>query len=68
MRKTIYTEYEAYKMYDEYLDEVQGEVVLFGMTYNASDVLRNVDPIAYKVGFSDWVDAMAGEFLVQGYF
>lgn len=46
----------------EYIDETEGEVKLFGMTYNASFVLQCVDPIAYECIKADihemWRDDM----------
>lgn len=43
-------------MYDDMIDETTGEVVIGSLTYAASRVLREVDPIAYRVGFSEWLD------------
>lgn len=51
--------------YAEMLDEVVGEVSIGTLTYDASRVLREVDPIAYRVGFSDWVDAETGETITD---
>jgi len=36
--------------YDDMLDEVHGEF----MGYSASRILKEVDPIAYRCGFSDY--------------
>jgi len=47
------TEEEAYKYYDEMLDETYGD---FMDTYPASSTLKKVDEIAYNVGFNDWLD------------
>ena len=44
---------EALDAYDEMLDDVYGD---FMDSYPASRVLRLVDPIAYRVGFYDWLD------------
>lgn len=44
---------DAIEAYDDMLDEVYGEP----MGYPASRILREVDPIAYRVGFHDWLDA-----------
>jgi peptidoglycan hydrolase CwlO-like protein len=38
-------------MYDEMLDEVHGEF----MGYPASKILEDVDPVAYRVGYSNYV-------------
>lgn len=40
--------------YDEMLDEVYGNVQIAGYTYTTSHALKNVDPIAYRVGLSDY--------------
>ena len=48
--------------YDEWLDEM-GPVSVCGMDYDVSDVLRHVDPTAYRCGFSDYCDGLcAGDF------
>lgn len=41
--------------YDEWLDEAYGDVAIAGLTYSTSDALKSCDPIAYRVGFSDYV-------------
>lgn len=41
--------------YDAYLDEVCGPVVIGSLTYAASVVLFEVDPIAYAVGYDEWL-------------
>lgn len=45
---------ELYEWYDEMLDQVYGD---FMGSYSASRVLKEVDPIAYRVGFHDWTDS-----------
>lgn len=45
---------EALEAYDDMLDEVYPDQI-FGIP--ASRILREVDPIAYRVGFSDWLDS-----------
>lgn len=47
---------KAKEMYDEALDE-QGEVKVGTLTFYPSQILKECDPIAYRVGFSDWLDA-----------
>ena len=49
------TEREAYNQYDEMLDGVS-EVKIGNLTYNPSRVLKELDPIAYNCGFSDFLD------------
>ena len=57
------TEGDAYALYDDMLDDVHGDFM--GIT--ASTILSECDPIAYRVGFSDFVDSMLsdGEWFEQ---
>lgn len=47
------------ELYDEDIDEISGDVQIGSLTYSASHVLKNVDPIAYRCGRSDWEDGEA---------
>ena len=38
----------------DYLDEIYGDIDVCGLSYPASRVLADVDPIAYRTAFSDW--------------
>lgn len=40
--------------YDEMIDECEEVVTIFGMSYNPSRVLKELDPIAYNCGKSDY--------------
>jgi hypothetical protein len=57
--ETMLTEDEAYEMYDEMLDQCYEPYNMSGMIYMPSDILKECDPIAYRVGFSDYVDTLA---------
>jgi hypothetical protein len=48
--------------YKDMLDEVYGD---FMDSYPASRVLEAVDPIAYRVGFSEWLDSELGETITE---
>ena len=48
---------EAEEQYSDMLDEITGPVIILGMKYTASRVLREVDPIAYRVGLHDYIDS-----------
>jgi len=48
---------EAEEMYEDSLDESYGEINV-GVTFNASRVLRELDPIAYRCGFNDYMDML----------
>ena len=56
------TEERAYEMYNEMLDE-QGVVKIGNLEYYPSYILEKVDPIAYRVGFSDFCDAYEIEII-----
>lgn len=51
----IKTERELHALFDDSLDEAWGTEILG--TYSAAEVLKLVDPTAYRVGFNDWLDA-----------
>ena len=50
----VISEHEAYERYNDMLDECHEDVKICGMTYNTSRALKEVDPIAYRCGFSDY--------------
>lgn len=42
--------------FEEFLDEVNPPIEIMGITYDASFVLKNVDPIAYDICRSEYID------------
>jgi hypothetical protein len=56
MAYTYIDESNAEQQYDDMLDELY-PVEIGGMSFCASRVLKELDPIAYNCGFSDWLDA-----------
>lgn len=51
-------DYELEEMYKDFIDETTPMISIWGMEYEASRVLVEVDPIAYRVGFNDWLDGL----------
>lgn len=51
------TESDATEQYNQMLDEIYGEITVAGITWDASRVLAELDPIAYEVGMNDWLDS-----------
>lgn len=49
------TESEAYQMYDDFIDE-SGPIVIMGLEFDPSRVLKEIDPTAYRVYFNDFMD------------
>lgn len=41
--------------YCEYLDEVYEEVKIGCLTFQPSRIVRELDPIAFNIGFSDYI-------------
>lgn len=51
------SETELEELYDEWLDEVYGDVPVAGLEFSTSRLLKEADPIAHRVGFLDWLDS-----------
>ena len=47
------------EMYDEFLDEIYGEIKLGYLTFSPSEIIKTLDPIAYRVGMSDYEDSLS---------
>jgi len=54
------TEEEANKMYDESLNEL-GKIQIGNLSFMPSEILKKLDPIAYRVGFNDYCDLLISE-------
>jgi predicted subunit of tRNA(5-methylaminomethyl-2-thiouridylate) methyltransferase len=54
----IISEHEAHERYDDMLDDCHEDVKICGMTYNTARALKDVDPIAYRCGFSDYTASL----------
>ena len=52
------SEREAYERYDNMLDDCLGDVKILNMLYYTSRALKDVDPIAYRCGFSDYTASL----------
>ena len=47
--------------YDDMIDESTGDITIFNITFNASYVLENLDPIAYSFGLDDYIDGVLSD-------
>lgn len=47
---------ELHDKYDEFLDDVYDKVKIGAYEYATSMAIKEVDPVAYRCGFSDWLD------------
>lgn len=59
----IIDNYDNYDAYDEMLDECNDIVRIGILEYYPSQVLQEVDPIAYRCGFSDWLDSLYSDIV-----
>lgn len=57
--------WELEERYDEMLNECYGTVEIAGMEYETSRALYELDPIAYRCGFNDWIDSELGETIEE---
>lgn len=51
------SESDVLQRYDEMLDEIYGMVKCGELEWDMSRVLKEMDPIAYREGFNDWLDS-----------
>ncbi len=59
------SEHDLQTRYDEMLDECYPDLIVCGLNYSSSRTLQEVDPIAYRCGFNDWLDSELGETLEE---
>jgi hypothetical protein len=52
------TEEQALERYDEMLDDAYPMLTIGWSEFYPSAVLRQLDPIAYRVGFADYVNSL----------
>lgn len=55
------SQYELEQAYDEMLDECYPPVKIGYGEYYVSDILKNVDPIVYRIGLSEFEDSLEEE-------
>lgn len=61
---TTYNDRELETRFDEFLDECYPEVKIAGYTYSTSHALKEIDPIAYREGFNNWLDSEISEGII----
>jgi hypothetical protein len=49
-------EWQLEELYKQDINDSVEMVEIFGMQYEPATVLQECDPIAYRVGFNDWLD------------
>jgi hypothetical protein len=63
----VLTEDQAKEEFDLFLDEIFPKTEMMNMVFYPSVILKNCDPIAYRITFGDFIDEMTEDFLVEGY-
>ena len=47
---------ELEKDFQYWFDDLHGDIIIAGITFSASDILKECDPIAYNQEFNHYVD------------
>ena len=64
---TLITEYEAFKLFDDKYNE-GGLVMIGNLTFEPSQIVKQLDPVAYRVAFNDFCDSLTyQDVYVEGY-
>jgi hypothetical protein len=61
--REVLDEYDALERFDDYLNETNEVVTVCGFDYDPARVLKEVDPIAYRCSFNDWMDMESESYL-----
>ena len=56
MKKKL-SEREVEEQFNDMLDDIYGDIKICGYSYNSSRALKELDPIAYREGFNNWIDS-----------
>jgi hypothetical protein len=59
----LYTEKEIEEQFDEFLDDAYPVVTIGSSTFYPSQILKECDPIAYRIGVSEYEDILAEDML-----
>jgi len=61
------TEEQAHELYDEMLDELY-PVQIGTLKYYGSNALATLDPIAYRCGFTEYLDVLAEDYDISEFY
>ena len=53
----LLSEHELERMFEEFLDDVEGQVQILGYEYYVSNILKDIDREVYKESFLEWLDS-----------
>lgn len=57
---------EAEDMFVDFLDS-EADIKISGMTFSPSDILRTMDPVAYREQFNNYLNYISLNFDIEGY-
>ena len=63
--RTVISEADAIEMFDELLNE-SGVIEVAGCEFTPSRILKSLDPIAYRVTFSDYTSSLEEDYEIEG--
>lgn len=63
--RTQITETELREMYNDMLNECNGEIQIGYITFEPARVLEELDNIAYECGLSDYYDSICDEYICK---
>ena len=61
------TEEQAEQFYNDMLDELY-PIQIGTLSYYGSEALKELDPIAYNVGFTEYLDVLAEEYDISEFY
>lgn len=66
MEKIELSERDLEIKFGEFLNDVYGACNIGGYSYDTDRALKEVDPVAYRCGFNDWLDSeIKGETIFE---
>lgn len=51
------SERESYERFDDFLNELYATVTVCGYDYDPARVLKEIDPVAYREEYNNWLDS-----------
>lgn len=56
---------ELHRRYDDMLNEIHGTVVIGYDNFDPAEIVKELRPVTYRVGFADWLDQETGETITE---
>ena len=64
MFREMYSDEDIEEMYKEALDEM-GDVKLGNLTFSPSRIIKELDPVAYRVGLNEYEDMLMEDYVYE---